>query len=261
MMSGSILGIFRKTAVCVLASTLSVAFNVQVVSAEPPPLIYLNGKTISSEVSPIIVDGRVLVPLRVISDQLGYVVRWDPGARMVYVNTAAGSEATASDSNEIRLMIHGSLVAADVSPRIVQHRVMVPIRSIAESMNAVVHWQADTKQVMIVHPDKLRQDTLRAIDNFLYWIDASYEYPDNGTPDDFSAWMTEKGNAIRESRQLVSALAAFLAQLPSEMTSNPLYDVIQEASTLMEYERENIIFQLIHANAYEKLKEIAVQLQ
>lgn len=253
----------RKNVTLVVALTLSIVVNVQSATADRFPLIHLNGEPASSEIRPLIVDGRVLVPLRVISEELGYVVDWDSDTRTVYVNNTRLTipSAPVGSSTDIRLIVNGRLIAADVAPRIIHSRVMVPIRIIAESMNAAVRWEAGTKQVTMVQPDKLRQDTFRAIDDFLYWIDASYDYPEHGTPDDFGAWMTKKMNIVRESHQLVSTFASFLAGATAEGTSPPLYALILEAAALMEHEKENVTYRLVHLDAYDRLKEIAAELQ
>lgn len=45
--------------------------------------------------------------------------------------------------------VFGSNVITDVAPLIVENRVMLPARLVAESLGANVQWQAQTKQVVI----------------------------------------------------------------------------------------------------------------
>ncbi|WMT43620.1 copper amine oxidase N-terminal domain-containing protein [Paenibacillus sp. D2_2] len=39
--------------------------------------MFINGSKKQADVSPIIVNGRTLVPLRLVSEQLGIMVKWD----------------------------------------------------------------------------------------------------------------------------------------------------------------------------------------
>lgn len=55
--------------------------------ADQPIAIIVNGQTIQSEVDPIAVDGRVLVPTRVIAEALGADVQWDPVNNAVVITT------------------------------------------------------------------------------------------------------------------------------------------------------------------------------
>ncbi|MGH2426025.1 MAG: copper amine oxidase N-terminal domain-containing protein, partial [bacterium] len=47
----------------------------------------VNGNPTLLDISPMVVRGRTLVPLRFISEALGAQVDWDPGARIVYVSS------------------------------------------------------------------------------------------------------------------------------------------------------------------------------
>lgn len=45
----------------------------------------VNGKTVMLDVPPMLVDGRTLIPLRFISENLGYTVEWDDDTRLVTI--------------------------------------------------------------------------------------------------------------------------------------------------------------------------------
>lgn len=55
--------------------------------ADQPIAIIVNGQTIQSEVAPMVVDGKVMVPTRVIAEALGAEVQWD-GANNAVVITS-----------------------------------------------------------------------------------------------------------------------------------------------------------------------------
>lgn len=64
------------------------------VNADMPIQIVINKHTLTPEVTPQIVNGRVLVPLRFIAEALNAEVTWDETTRTVAINTkSAGSGA------------------------------------------------------------------------------------------------------------------------------------------------------------------------
>ena len=57
-----------------------------------PVKIMLNGVELASDVAPIIVNGRVLVPVRVIAEKFGAKVEWDPESYTVHIVTDKDGE-------------------------------------------------------------------------------------------------------------------------------------------------------------------------
>ena len=49
------------------------------------PVAVVDGKTVTMDVAPTIIEGRTLVPLRFVGESLGYTVMWDDTTRMVDV--------------------------------------------------------------------------------------------------------------------------------------------------------------------------------
>ena len=88
-----------------------------------------------------------MVPLRIISEELGAQVHWDSTARTVRVALPDG---------DIRLGIGKSTAFVrdqehklDAAPIIVGGRTMVPLRFIGEALGAQVHWDAPTRTVHV----------------------------------------------------------------------------------------------------------------
>lgn len=52
-------------------------------------------------------------------------------------------------ADSIKLIVNGKQIDADVSPQIVDGRVMVPVRWVAEALDADVHWDAQNREVLI----------------------------------------------------------------------------------------------------------------
>jgi hypothetical protein len=117
--------------------------------------IFINGNEVPSDTSPIIMNNRTLVPIRVISEKLGMDVKWDGVNRYVIitskvdslVNQPSGSSGNLSPQGStvstIRIFIDGIEVPSDTSPVIINQRTLVPIRVISERLGMNVDWQGD----------------------------------------------------------------------------------------------------------------------
>lgn len=109
--------------------------------------VTLNGKKIIFDQQPIIVDGRTLVPLRAIFEELGATVDWDGNTQTV---TSTKGEVTISMTiGKAEMYKNGKLITLDVVPQIVNGRTLVPVRAIAESFNIKVDWDGATSTVLL----------------------------------------------------------------------------------------------------------------
>ncbi len=55
-------------------------------------IMYLNGNSYTLDAAPVIINDRTLVPIRFVSENLGYDVDWDGDSRTVYVSTHINEE-------------------------------------------------------------------------------------------------------------------------------------------------------------------------
>ena len=106
-------------------------------SAQKPIEIYINQSKVNSDVPPLIIEGRTLVPLRVISENLGASVHWDTADRTVKVTTSSRTIILKID--DTKALIDGETMTLDVPAKIINGRTLVPIRFIAESLVARSH--------------------------------------------------------------------------------------------------------------------------
>ncbi|MCD8158607.1 MAG: MBL fold metallo-hydrolase, partial [Clostridiales bacterium] len=95
--------------------------------------------------TPVIDNGRTLVPIRAIIEEFGGTVQWNQTAQTVILKY---------ETDEIKLVIdsytaylNGETKALDAAPQIINGRTMLPIRFIAESFGFTVYW--DDKNAVI----------------------------------------------------------------------------------------------------------------
>ncbi|MCQ5363632.1 copper amine oxidase N-terminal domain-containing protein [Anoxybacillus salavatliensis] len=134
--------LFKKMITYVLVAFIS--FSTMATSAEATNVrtvripIISNGKVLQTDTSPIMVNNRILVPFRAIAQSTGANVFWNANTKQVTVQknkkviflTVQSSTATINDQT----------VTLDAPPIIYKGRTLVPIRFIAEALDANVQW-------------------------------------------------------------------------------------------------------------------------
>lgn len=109
--------------------------------------IMLDNNEIKSDVSAYIKDDRTFVPIRFISEKLGYDVTWDENLRMVTISDSKTKIQLVIDSRDI--VVNGNQSKMDTAPTITNDRTFVPLRFVAEYMGLGVDWDANTYTVML----------------------------------------------------------------------------------------------------------------
>lgn len=86
-----------------------------------------------SSIVPIVVNGRTLVPVRFISENLGAKVDWDDATKTVTVVSDKGKKAELKLRSNI-MTVHDSKITLDVSVNIIGGRTLIPLRALAENV-------------------------------------------------------------------------------------------------------------------------------
>jgi hypothetical protein len=110
--------------------------------------VTVNGNPVQfNAAQPEMIDGRVLVPLRGVFEQMGDYVNWSPANQAVMAD---------GNGNHVRLRIgsveanvNGKIVTMDVPPQIIEGSTMVPLRFLSESLGATVDWQPQNQLVAL----------------------------------------------------------------------------------------------------------------
>lgn len=113
--------------------------------------VTLNGQQIQFDQSPVIINGRTLVPVRAIFEAMGCTVLWDNANQIVNVATEFGMMTLGIGSNYIsyRNENEDRSIFTDVPPQIINMRTLVPVRAIAECTGYNVDWDDATQTVII----------------------------------------------------------------------------------------------------------------
>ncbi len=115
--------------------------------------IVVDGKKLEPDVPPIIVEGRTMVPMRIIFEELGADVTWIPESKMIRATYREKIIDLMVDTKVLMLcnILIGEIkrTELDVAPFIQDGRTLVPVRAISEALGAEVGWDNDTRTVTI----------------------------------------------------------------------------------------------------------------
>ncbi|SHJ81977.1 N-acetylmuramoyl-L-alanine amidase [Tepidibacter formicigenes] len=115
----------------------------------PITKVKLDGVELKGDVPPVILNDRTLVPVRLISENLGAKVTWDSKEYKVHIN---------KDNKEIVLKIDSYKADVDgkeyilpdkVPAKLVSDRTMVPVRFVSEQLGVNVDWDSVNRVVIL----------------------------------------------------------------------------------------------------------------
>jgi len=113
--------------------------------------VFVDFNEIEFDVSPTIIEGRTVVPLRAIFESLDAQVEWDEMTRTVTGYRNNTSVSLVIDSKIAT--VNGEQVQLDVPATIVSGRTLVPARFISESLGAKVSWDGELRKVEVLTQD------------------------------------------------------------------------------------------------------------
>lgn len=111
--------------------------------------LWINGNYIPTDVTPIIENERTLVPLRIISENLGLNVEWNGDSKQALISNPLDNLNYIFEIDKAEYAKGDTKISMDVAPKIVQGRTLVPIRVIAEAFGQKINWDSENKTVVI----------------------------------------------------------------------------------------------------------------
>ena len=108
------------------------------VSADSNLKVLVDGEEIQFDTSPVIKEGRTLVPIRKTAETLGLTVEWDMYNRTVI--TKGKGTTVVIKVGEKTAYQNGQAIQLDVAPTIIDGRTLIPLRSLSEVYGYIVDW-------------------------------------------------------------------------------------------------------------------------
>ena len=145
----------------IIALCVGAALPAGAIANAPTPRIRIDGQFVhipSHDQSPVIVDGRTLVPLRAVMESLGFYVQWQeptysPTGELTPGVATLSRQRVGSESLWIWVELNSTKIVyspysgagnrvleVDVPAKLINSRTMVPVRAIAELTGYTVEW-------------------------------------------------------------------------------------------------------------------------
>lgn len=121
-----------------------------VVSAENPVRVSVENEVIALVPDPVIVNDRTLVPMEDTFKALGIAYALDEASNTI-MTMKDGKAAVMQVDNTIFGLDNGQ-TTLDVAPQVVEGKVMIPVRAVAEAYGYKVDWVAEERLVVITVP-------------------------------------------------------------------------------------------------------------
>jgi len=130
---------------------ISLCFSSVLVSADSEISLYIDGEKIETDVAPVIVNGRTLIPVRCFFEKFDANVIWVDATKQVIIETDDKSIILKIDSSTA--YVNNTAIKLDAAPFIKNDRTLVPVRFISENLGYDVDWEDETKSVYITSPE------------------------------------------------------------------------------------------------------------
>ncbi|UFJ42194.1 LysM peptidoglycan-binding domain-containing protein [Brevibacillus humidisoli] len=206
------------------AFLFTVPHAVEAASASPGPVIPLmiDGKGVASDVQPIIRNGRMLVPIRVIAEKGDLAVSFDASSKTVHLK---GEQQIQVTVNSRQAWANGNKVQLDAAPTIVSGRTLVPIRFVSEVLGYHVSWDSRSK-IARVSTDEFVQKYVIRDGESLWQISRLHNVPIQA----IQQLNLLDGDVIRTGQMLLIPRSGSQPYIPASGTGNSY--LVQEGDTL-----------------------------
>lgn len=134
-----------------------------VFAEDKEPQLFLDGKLLEFDISPIIENGSTLVPLRKLFEEYGATVTWDGTTNTV---TAKYGEVILTYTiGDLKGFKGNKVIELPVAGRIVNESTFIPVRFVGEALGAMVGWENETRTITISTKSKREGSVRKVVDS------------------------------------------------------------------------------------------------
>lgn len=137
----------KKLTALILTLIMAIGILPMGVTASENIYVTVDGATLNFDQPPIMQNDRVLVPMRLIFEALGATVEWDEYNQ--YVKATKDQIDITMQIGNSTMVKNGEYITLDTAPILLNGRTLVPVRAVAESLDATVEWRGEINTVVI----------------------------------------------------------------------------------------------------------------
>ncbi|CAM3292704.1 MULTISPECIES: family 10 glycosylhydrolase [Saccharibacillus] len=113
--------------------------------------IVLDGQRIQGDVDPYIVSNTTLVPMRLVSENLGAQIQWSQSDKVVTINQ--GGTLLSIPLGAKTAFVNGNSVELEAPVTSLGGRIVVPLRFVGQGLGLNVNWNQATQTITLTTPD------------------------------------------------------------------------------------------------------------
>ncbi|MGG6312006.1 N-acetylmuramoyl-L-alanine amidase [Paenibacillus macerans] len=115
--------------------------------------IYLDGKALALPKNGQVqnVNGNVMIPIRVVAEELGFDVNWEKKTGTVTIQQSGTTLIL--NVNKTTAAVNGSEVKLPIAPKLAEDTTLVPMRFVGEQMGLAVSWDNSAKAAYLTTPN------------------------------------------------------------------------------------------------------------
>lgn len=118
---------------------------------EYPVLLSVDDKAVETDVPPVIIKERTLIPVRAVFENMGAEVTWNNDARLVEISMGTTELKLTIDSKIA--FVNGTQEIMEVPAMIIDDRTMIPLRFVGEALSCGIGWENETRTAIVTSPE------------------------------------------------------------------------------------------------------------
>lgn len=164
--------------------------------------ITIDSKPIENfNMEPVIIDGRTLVPIRDIFEEMDAEILWNEQSKEATIKKDNNKVTFKIDSNQA-IKNNVEIVKLDVPAKIINDYTMVPIRAISDSIGYSVDWDNNIRTIIIETPiNQEKEDTTISTETSTEIITSNIEAVSNQKQDGIKIVWDQTSKSINDSEQ------------------------------------------------------------
>lgn len=174
--------LYRKCWSLVVVLTLLLSMVPVAYAQDNTIRVQVNGTNVAFEVAPQMVNNQIMVQAKPVFEQLGATVQWDEQTQGITVQNNGTVVKVCTKSRDGLIIKNNAeqTVQLAAAPVIVEGRILVPVRFVAESLGSQVGWDSENKTVVIINYNFFLEQLKTKASNFYEYAANQYETINSG---------------------------------------------------------------------------------